>query len=164
MAVIFKNPVMKKNLILLLLVISMPGLSQNKPDYSKIDLMLISGNYEKVIDTCSQILIYDSLNADLNFKMGQAYQSLISDDKALACFENAANLARDNKFYNFTLAKSYYNKGKPGQAKPILLKLCEADSMNWPYAFYLTSIYMQEQKYSESIENQNDRYVRPPRS
>ena len=56
---------MKKNLILLLLAFSMPLLAQTKSDYSKIDLMLINGNYDKAIDTCRQILLTDSLNAGI---------------------------------------------------------------------------------------------------
>jgi tetratricopeptide (TPR) repeat protein len=149
---------MKKVSLLLMLAISVTAFSQNKTEYPKIDLMLISGNYDNAIDTCRQILLYDSLNAAINFKMGQAYQSILSDDKALECFERAVSIAPDVKYYNFTLAKSYISKGKTGKAKPILLKLCEADSMNWPYAFYLTSIYMQEQKYSESINIYNRFY------
>jgi tetratricopeptide (TPR) repeat protein len=151
---------MKKFSLLLMLAISITAFSQNKSEYSKIDLMLINGNYDNAIDTCRQILLYDSLNATVFFKMGQAYQSILSDDKALECFERAVSIAPDIKYYNFTLAKSYYNKGKTGKAKPILLKLCEADSMYWPYAFYLTSIYIQEQKYNESIEIYNRFYER----
>ena len=61
---------MKRISTLLLLAISITSLSQTKPDYAKIDLMLINGNYDKAIDTCRQILDYDSLNAGINFKMG----------------------------------------------------------------------------------------------
>lgn len=149
---------MKKISVFLMLAISINAFSQNKSEYPKIDMMLINGSYENAIDTCRQILIFDSLNAGINFKMGQAYQSLLSDDKALECFERAVSIAPDIKYYNFTLAKSYFNKGKTGKAQPILLNLCEADSMYWPYAFYLTSIYMQEQEYNESINIYNRFY------
>jgi tetratricopeptide (TPR) repeat protein len=146
---------MKKAPILLLLALTMSSYGQNKPDYSKIDMMLVRGDYSHVIDTCKQILAYDSLNADINFKLGQAYQNLLMEDKSLDCFSNAANLAPENKLYSFTLAKSYLGKGKTNKAKPILLKLCESDSLNWPYAFYLTSIYMQDGKYNDAIRVYN---------
>ena len=138
-------------IISLFSVILLPGLAQNKPDNSKIDMMLIRGDYKKAIDTCKQILVVDTLNSEVYYKLGLAYQNLLSDDKSFDCFLQAATISPDNNNYNFTLAKNYYTKGKNSQAKPILLKLCASDSMNWAYAYYLTSIYMQEQKYDESI-------------
>ena len=36
-----------------------------------------------------------------------------------------------------------------------MLNLCSNDSMNWPYAYYLTSIYMQKGRYDESIKIYN---------
>jgi tetratricopeptide (TPR) repeat protein len=146
---------MKRNIlasILLTFIISLPGISQDKPDNSKIDIMLIRGDFKKIIDTCDQILSSDSLNSEIYYKKGLAYQSLLSDDKSLECFIKAAAISPDNNNYNFTLAKSFYNKGKLDRAKPLLLKICASDSTNWPYAFYLTSIYMQEGKYDESIK------------
>ena len=138
-------------IILLVFVVSFHLLAQNKPDNSKIDMMLIRGDFKRVIDTCKQILVVDTLNSEVYYKLGLAYQNLLSDDKSFDCFLQAATISPDNNNYNFTLAKNYYTKGKNSQAKPILLKLCASDSMNWAYAYYLTSIYMQEQKYDESI-------------
>ena len=138
-------------IILLVFVVSFHLLAQNKPDNSKIDMMLIRGDFKRVIDTCKQILVVDTLNSEVYYKLGLAYQNLLSDDKSFDCFLQAATISPDNNNYNFTLAKNYYTKGKNSQAKPILLKLCTSDSMNWAYAYYLTSIYMQEQKYDESI-------------
>ena len=138
-------------LILLVFIISLPGLAQNKPDNSQIDMMLIRGDFKKVIDTCKQILAIDTLNSEVYYKLGLAYQNLLSDDKSFDCFLKASAISPENNNYNFTVAKSFYNKGKTNKAKPLLMKLCAADSMNWPYAYYLTSIYMQEEKYDESI-------------
>ena len=132
-------------------VISYSGLAQSKPDYSKIDMMLIRGDFKKAIDTCRQILTNDTLNAGVYYKLGLAYQNLLSEDKSFECFLKAATISPENDNYNFTVAKSYYSKGKANQARPLLLKLCAADSMNWTYAYYLTSIYMQEEKYDESL-------------
>ncbi len=146
---------MKRNVLASLFVtfiILLPGLAQEKPDNSKIDIMLIRADFKKAIDTCDQILSTDSLNSEIYYKKGLAYQSLLSEDKSLECFLKAAAISPDNNNYNFTLAKSFYNKGKISRAKPLLLKLCASDSTNWPYAFYLTSIYMQEGKYDESIK------------
>ena len=136
----------------LVFIISLPGLAQNKPDNSKIDMMLIKGDSKKAIDTCNQILANDTLNSEIYYKQGLAYQNLLSEDKSLECFLKAATISPDNNNYNFTVAKSYFTKGKINLAKPLLLKLCAADSVNWPYAYYLTSIYMQEGKYDESIK------------
>ena len=138
--------------LLVILVVSRPVQAQNKPDNSKIDMMLIRGDFKKVIDTCIKILAVDSLDSEVYYKLGLAYQNLLSDDKSFDCFLKASAISPENNNYNFTVAKSFYNKGKNNQAKPILLELCSADSMNWTYAYYLTSIYMQEGKYDESIK------------
>ena len=138
--------------VFLVFFIGSPIFAQNKPDDSKIDLMLIRGDYKRVVDTCNQILASDSLNSEVYFKQGLAYQNLIMEDKSLDCFTKAATISPDNNNYNFTLAKSYFNKGKTSKAKPLLLKLCASDSLNWPYAYYLTGVYMLEGKYEESIK------------
>ena len=130
---------------------SQPILSQNKPDYTSIDIKLVKGDYRKVIDTCNLILNTDSLNAEIYFKLGTAYQNLMSEDKALENFLRASAISPDNRNYQFMVAKSYFNKGKNDNARPILQKLYEADTTNWIYAYYLTSIYMQQGKYYESI-------------
>ncbi len=137
---------------LVVFVVSFPAPAQSKPDNSQIDMMLIRGDFKKVIDTCTQILAVDTLNSEVYYKLGLAYQNLLSDDKSFDCFLKAATISPENKNYNFTVAKSFYNKGKNNQAKPILLELCAADSLNWTYAYYLTNIYMQEGKYNESIK------------
>jgi tetratricopeptide (TPR) repeat protein len=138
--------------LLVVFVVSLPMQAQNKPDNSRIDMMLIRGDFKKVIDTCTKILAVDSLNSEVYYKLGLAYQNLLSDDKSLECFLKASAISPENNNYSFTVAKSFYNKGKNKQAKPILLVLCAADSMNWTYAYYLTSIYMQEGKYDESLK------------
>lgn len=128
-----------------------PSTAQNKPVGSGIDLMLIRGNYEKVIDTCKQILTYDTFNPDVYYKMGIAYQNLLEDELSLTCFDRAANLNPDNKDYSFMLAKGYYGKGKYNLAGPLFVKLCSADSLNWLYSSYLTGIYMQSERYDDAI-------------
>ena len=146
---------MKKSslaIVSLVLFTSFPAMAQTKPDNFKIDLMLVRGEYKRVVDTCNLILASDSLNSEVYFKLGLAYQNLIQDDKSLDCFIKAATISPDNNNYNFTLAKSYYNKGKINKAKPLLLKLCASDTTNWPYAYYLTGVYMQEQRYTDAIK------------
>lgn len=149
---------MKQITIILIITFSFfcsPVFSQTEPDNSKINLMLLQGDYNKVIDTCKQILSIDSLNSEIYYTMGLAYQNLISDDKSFENFLRAATLSPGNSKYNFMLAKGFYNKGKPNLAKPLLIKLCAIDSMSWAYAYYLTSIYMQEGEYDESIKIYN---------
>jgi tetratricopeptide (TPR) repeat protein len=125
---------------------------QTAPDYSKIDLMLVRGDYERVVDTCRLILSSDSLNADIWFRLGTAYQSFLPDDKSFDCFLKAASIDTANNRYNFMLARAYYGKGKNIEAGELLEKLAASDSMNWNYAYYLTSVYMQDGKYDESIK------------
>ena len=138
--------------LLVVFVVSFSVSAQNQPENSRIDIMLIKGDFKKVIDTCTKILAADSLNSEVYYKMGLAYQNLLSDDKSLDCFLKASAISPENINYSFTVAKSFYNKGKNNKAKPILLELCAADSMNWTYAYYLTGIYMQEGKYEESLK------------
>jgi tetratricopeptide (TPR) repeat protein len=146
---------MKKILLLPLIFLALSVLTasgQTGRDYSKIDIKLIHGEYNNVIDTCLQILSADSLDHELYYKMGIAYQNLLHDDKSFECFLRASELAPDIKLYKYMVAKGYYGKGKNKQAKPLLEILCAADSMNWTYAFYLTSIYMQDKMYDESLK------------
>jgi tetratricopeptide (TPR) repeat protein len=126
--------------------------AQNDAENSKIDIMLVNGDYRKVIDTCHLILAHDSLSPETHFKLGLAYQNLMAEDQAISCFSRAVTLCPGDKRYSFMLAKSYYLKGKNKLAQPLLNNLCNIDSMNWLYAYYLTNIYTSEGKYDESLK------------
>jgi tetratricopeptide (TPR) repeat protein len=152
---------MKKISLILLFTTALfyPTLSgQKSSDFSKIDIMLVHGEYKKVIDTCRQILLTDSLNSEIYYKMGLAYQNFLPDDKSFDCFFRAAALSPDNNLYKYMVAKGFYNKNKYSHARPLLQNLCTTDSTNWSYAYYLTSIYLQEGKYDESIKIYNRFY------
>jgi tetratricopeptide (TPR) repeat protein len=144
---------MKSNLVaIIILVLAINCLSaQNIPVNSGIDSMLIQESYEKVIDKCKQILTYDSLNPEIHYKMGIAYQNLLEEDSSLSSFYQAARLNPGNKVYSFKLAKSYYSKERYKLAEPLLRNLCTLDSMNWAYAYYLTSILMHSYRFDEAI-------------
>jgi tetratricopeptide (TPR) repeat protein len=139
-------------IILLVFAFPLPGSAQKDNENSKIDMMLVRSEFKSVIDTCKQILAKDTLNSEVYYKLGLAYQNLLFEDKSFECFLKAVTISPENKNYSFTLAKSYFNRGMSIRAKPILLKLYSADSTNWAYAYYLTSLYMQEGKYDESIK------------
>jgi tetratricopeptide (TPR) repeat protein len=128
------------------------SVGQVSRDYSKIDMMLGRGEYIRVIDTCKLILSADSLNDIIYYKMGLAYQNFLPDDKSFDCFLKSATLAPDNNLYKFMVARGYNNKGKNKQAMPLLESLYESDTLNWTYAYYLTTIYMLEKKYNESLK------------
>ena len=138
--------------------------SQESKDYSKIDLMLIKGEYEKAIDTCKMILSVDSLNSEIYYMMGLAFQNQLPDDKSFDCFMKAMTISPGNNIYTYMVAKAYFNKNKFGQAKPLFESLCRADSVNWNYAYYLTSVYLQEEKYDESIKVYKRFYDRDPKN
>jgi tetratricopeptide (TPR) repeat protein len=144
---------MKTNAVAIILIaFAMNAMkAQNIPVSSGIDSMMIQGEYEKVIDTCRQILTYDSLNPEIHYKMGIAYQNVLKEDSALNSFYKAVNLNPDKKVYNFMLAKTYYGKEKFSLAEPLFKKLCSIDSMNWAYSYYLTSIFMQSNRFDEAI-------------
>jgi tetratricopeptide (TPR) repeat protein len=146
---------MKKLFLILLIISSLHfsnAFSQTSPDYSKIDIMLGRGEYNRVIDTCKLILSADSLNHVIYYKMGQAYQNFLPDDKSFDCFLKASAIAPDNKAYKFMVAKGYNNRGKSKMAIPILESLYESDTLNWTYAYHLTTLYMTEKKYNESLK------------
>lgn len=146
---------MKKIFLFLMVALTLSftvALGQNGRDYSKIDIKLIHGEYNNVIDTCNQILAGDSLNSEIYYKKGLAYQNLMHDDKSFDCFFKASSISPENKLYRYMVAKGYIAKGKNKMARPLLESLCAADSTNWSYAHYLTSIYMQEKMYDESLK------------
>jgi len=146
---------MKKLILILTIFASLyfpNAFAQTSPDYSKIDIMLGRGEYNRVIDTCKLILSADSLNDVIYYKMGLAYQNFLPDDKSFDCFLKASTLAPDNKVYKFMVAKGYNNRGKSKMAIPILESLYESDTLNWTYAYHLTTLYMTEKKYNESLK------------
>lgn len=138
--------------VVLVLFLTQASLAQNNPESSSVDLLLVHGDYQKVVDTCRIIIAADSTDAGAWYKMGLAFQNLLSDDKSFECFSKAAAIEPENSRYNFMLARAYSGKGKSQKAKSILEALCAGDTLNWTYAFYLTGIYMQEGKYDESIK------------
>jgi tetratricopeptide (TPR) repeat protein len=129
--------------------------AQNNSVIRAIDSLLIQEDYKKVIDTCRQILINDSLNPVIYHKMGIAYQNILEEDKATECFFKAVKIDTVNPVYSFKLAKSYYADDKMKLAEPLFKKLYLLDSMNWIYAFYLTSIYMQSKRYDDALRIYN---------
>ena len=136
----------------LIIVLAIKSLTaQDVLTNSRIDIMLMRCNYEKVIDTCKQILTHDSLNSEIYYKMGIAYQNVLEEDKSLNCFYQAALLNPDNKIYNITLAKGYYRKEKFKMAEPLFSKLYSADSTNWIFASYLSNIYMQSNRFDDAL-------------
>jgi tetratricopeptide (TPR) repeat protein len=138
--------------VIFVLCFIIQSVAQNSQGTSKIDLLLIQGNYRRIIDTCKLILKYDTLNPDIYYKMGVACQNMLKEDLALDCFQKAASLDPENNAYSFSLAKAFYNAGKFRMAEPMLKKICYLDSMNWAYAYYLSGIYMQTDRYEDAIE------------
>lgn len=132
-----------------------PVIAQDNIVIKTIDSLLIQEEYKKVIDTCSQILLCDSLNPLIHYKLGIAFQNVLEEDKATACFLKAAAIDTLNPVFSFKLAKSYYADEKMKKAEPLFLRLCEQDTLNWLYSFYLTSIYMQSGRYDNALKIYN---------
>jgi len=88
---------------------------------------------------------------DVYYRLGLAYQNLMLTDKSLEAFSQAVKLAPDSKRYTLTLAKVFYNSGKIKLGQPIFTNLCEQDTLNWVYAFYLTDIYIQKGLYENAL-------------
>ena len=128
---------------------------QNVTKNSRIDLMIVQGDYEKAIDTCKLILASDSLNPDIYYKMAIAYQNTLDEEQSLSCYYKASILKPESRVYNFSLAKAYYAQGKFSLAEPLLINLNSLDSTKWLYAYYLSSIYMQSEKYDDALNIYN---------
>jgi tetratricopeptide (TPR) repeat protein len=157
---------MKRIFISIVIVATWLSAFGQTKDVKSIDNLLLNGEYQMAVDTCKLILSKDSLNADVYFKLGLAYQNLLSDDKSLDCFVKALTLSPGNSFYKFTVARTLYNRGKLSKAKPALLELYASDSTNWPYASFLTGVYMQEGNSDSAIniykgfyQNDSSNYV-----
>jgi len=140
----------------ILIILTLKSLkAQDMQNISAIDRMLLQEEYKKVIDTCRQILMYDSLNPLIHYKLGIAYQNVVEEDKSTECFLKAAEIDTVNPVYSFKLAKSYYADEKMKKAEPLFRKLCRQDTLNWIYSFYLTSIYMQSGRYDNALKIYN---------
>ncbi len=141
-----------KYIFLILTVLLSVNMSAQKPGPNfSLDSMLLQGEYENVIDTCLNLLSADSLKPEIWYKLGVAYQNILKDEQALSSFTRAVLLKPDDRNYNFMLAKGYYNKGKNKLAEPLFSSLYNIDTLNWVYAYYLTSVYMQSNRFDESI-------------
>ncbi len=142
----------KLTLIAILIFVINMAYGQDKPVSQYIDLMLMHGEYERVVDTCRQLLKYEKLDPEIHYRMGIAYQNMLEEDLALESFSQAYNINPDDKTYSFMMAKALYGKAKYKSAEPIFYKLSSVDSMNWVYATYLTSIYMQQNRFDDAIK------------
>ena len=130
--------------------------AQTAGQTAAVNTMLFRGEYQKVIDTCKQIIKYDSLNPEIHYSMGMAYRNILMEDSSIACFSKAAGLDPGNKAYSYMLARGYYEKGKYKLAEPLFRAICSSDSTNWLYAYHLTSIFMQTLRYDEAIDIYNE--------
>lgn len=126
--------------------------AQKNQDDNQLDILLIQGNYSEVVSKCSDIIKADSLNPEIYFKLGLAYQNLMLADKSIEALTQAIKLSPDSKKYNLSLAKVYYNSGKTKLAQPIFMNLCSQDSLNWVYSYYLTDLYMQKGLYENALK------------
>jgi len=129
------------------ILFSISAFAQKNEVNSNLDVMLIQGDYNEVVSKCSELIKSDSLNPEIYYKLGLAYQNLMQTDKAINALSKAVKLSPDTKKYNFSLAKYYYNLGKTKIAQPILTDLCKQDSTNWLYAYLLTEAYMQRKQF-----------------
>jgi len=138
--------------LIVFLILFFKSLSgQNSAATRNIDLLLLRGEYNRVIDTCRQLLAYDNLDPEIHYRLGIAYLNTLDEDRSLESFYQAYNLNPGNELYSFLLAKGYYGKEKYKLAEPLFQKLYSSDSLDWTYASYLTSIYMRYNRYDEAI-------------
>jgi tetratricopeptide (TPR) repeat protein len=140
-------------LLTIVLLLMVPRIkAQSLAATEGIDMMLLHGDYKRVIDTCMILLLADSLDPDLYFRMGVAYQNILEDDLSLSCFKKALSLDPENNVFKLVLAKGYYGNGKFQSSELLFRDLYSRDTMNWIYAYYLTSIYMQNNNYNNALE------------
>jgi len=146
-------------LTFVLFTISLICFGQNKKDYTELDILLIRGNYKEVIEKCNELQLLDSLNPELFYKMGLAYQNLMNSEKCLEFFLKAKTLDTITIKYTFSLAKQYYLGGKWKIAVPMFLELSKADSLNWVFGYYLTDIYMQNNMFDKAMSTYEKFYL-----
>lgn len=137
--------------IILLFALESSAQNSYNKEYRMVDSLFIQGDYRKLIDVCSEIVKKDSLNAEIYYKIGLAYQNLMLSEKSLSFFSKAANLSPNNDKYRFALGKTFYSSGKLKLAEPLFLKICVSDSLNWVYAYYLSDIYMQKSQFKKAM-------------
>lgn len=132
--------------------------AQTDSSYAEIDRLIVFGEYDKAAHACRTVLEEDSLNPVIWYKLGIAQQNMLPDTGSFKCFLKAMELDSVNNLYKFTVAKGYFNRNKNFRAKPLLMDLHAADSLNWQYASSLTGILLEEGRYNEAIEIYNRFY------
>jgi len=137
-------------IIAVVLLYSVSALAQKKEN-NNLDELLIQGDYNEVVAKCTELVKSDSLNPEIYYKLGLAYQNLMQSEKSIKAFSKALKIDPTSKKYNFSLAKYYFNLGKLKPALPILTNLFKQDSTNWIFAYYLSDIYMQKGTFNEAL-------------
>ncbi len=136
---------------LFMLVAVLAGFAQTSEKHEDIEKMMLYGDYTNALALVQKMLVKDSLNADLHFKMGMAYENLLHTDKARLAYEKAHYLNSNDKNITVTLAKNYYTSGWLPQASALFATALGNDSTDLSILNYLGRINVQRGRYKDAF-------------
>ncbi len=127
------------------------GFAQTREKHEDIEKLMLYGNYTDALSLIQKMLVKDSLNADLFFDMGIAYENLMQTDNARLAYEKAYKLSGSDKKITTTLAKCYYTSGWLPQASALFSTILETDSVDLSILNYLGRINVQRGRYKDAF-------------
>lgn len=124
------------------------------------------GNDDAAFDLFMHCIDIDPTKPEAYYFLGKLYTNLKEKEKALGCFEKAAELNPDNDIYLETLAYSYVQSARIEDATAIFEKLYEKNKGQIDVLNTLVRLYLQQENYDaaiktldriEEIEGKNER-------
>jgi tetratricopeptide (TPR) repeat protein len=118
-----------------------------------LDAMLCrqKGMPDAAFDLLTRCLEIDSTASEVHFFLGMYYADMKQDDRALASFRRAAELQPGTPTYLETLAQSYIQHNRYGDAIGVVEQLYEADKSRQELLQTLYRLYVQEKKFEKAI-------------
>ncbi|BAX80434.1 tetratricopeptide repeat protein [Labilibaculum antarcticum] len=137
-------------LLLLSLAINIPASYSQKT--TKVDELLFSGKYEEAIPILNEMVAKDGTNSKLYSRLGNAYQKLDQDMKAIENYTKAQQLNPNSTATLLNLSSCLYSSGNYPKAEQELVKLQKLEPNNYSVDLLLAKTYSVQNKYQESLD------------
>jgi len=137
-------------LLLLGIFINIPASFSQKTE--KVDQLLFSEQYTKAIPLLHAMIKKDSTNSKLYFRLGNAYQKLNQNNRAINNYTKAKQLDPNSTATLLNLSSCLYSSGNYPKAEQELIKIQQLTPNNYSVNLLLAKTYSVQNKYQESLD------------
>ncbi|MBL4560609.1 MAG: tetratricopeptide repeat protein [Labilibaculum sp.] len=142
---------MKQFTLLLLLSITINISASFSQNTEKVDQLLFSGQYTEAIPLLHAMLKKDSANSKYYFRLGNAYQKLNKNNRAINNYTKAKQLNPNSTATLLNLSSCFYSSGNYPKAEQELVKLQQLTPNNYSVDLLLAKTYSVQNKYQQSL-------------